>query len=205
MADGTDDYIIVGAGSAGCVLANRLTADDSTILVLEAGSTDDQREIHIPAAFPELFKTDVDWEYYTEAQPVLDGRELYGPRGKVLGGSSSMSAMIYIRGHPGDYDRRAELGNEGGVGGRVAVLRAGRTQRALRRPVPRHGRAAQRCRLGQPESAVGDLRGGGTDVGLPRNDDFNSFSSGISPSSSTVLGCRSVRRSTVLRRRIRSC
>lgn len=109
----TYDYIVVGAGSAGCVLANRLSENGDSVLLLEAGEPDEKREIHIPAAFPKLFKTDVDWEYYTEPQASMNGRELYWPRGKTLGGSSSINAMIYIRGHPVDYDGWAALGNEG--------------------------------------------------------------------------------------------
>ncbi|ELZ51934.1 glucose-methanol-choline oxidoreductase [Halorubrum distributum JCM 9100] len=105
---------MVGAGSAGCVLANRLTADGETsVLLLEAGTPDDDRNMRIPAAFPELFKTDADWEYYTEPQDGCAGRELYWPRGKTLGGCSSTNAMIYVRGHPSDYDGWAELGNDG--------------------------------------------------------------------------------------------
>ncbi|HEX2914302.1 MAG TPA: choline dehydrogenase [Chloroflexia bacterium] len=108
------DYIIVGAGSAGCVLANRLTENpDVSVLLLEAGPPDDMQEIQIPLAFPQLFKTPFDWAYFTEEEPYLEGRKLYWPRGRVLGGSSSLNAMIYIRGNRGDYDLWSNLGNEG--------------------------------------------------------------------------------------------
>lgn len=108
------DYIIVGAGSAGCVLANRLTEDPQTnVLLLEAGNDDKKQEIHIPAAFSKLFKTPYDWAYYTEEEPYMANRKMYWPRGKVLGGSSSINAMIYIRGHRHDYDSWRDAGNEG--------------------------------------------------------------------------------------------
>jgi choline dehydrogenase len=108
------DYIIVGAGSAGCVLAARLTEDPhSRVLLLEAGGPDKAKEIHIPAAFSKLYKTAVDWNYSTEPEPCLHNRRLYWPRGKMLGGSSSMNAMIYIRGNPLDFDHWASLGNQG--------------------------------------------------------------------------------------------
>lgn len=108
------DYIIIGAGSAGCTLANRLSEDPQTsVLLLEAGSDDKKREIHIPAAFSKLFKTPYDWEYYTEEEPRMANRKMYWPRGKVLGGSSSINAMIYIRGHRHDYDSWRDAGCEG--------------------------------------------------------------------------------------------
>src|SRR5271168_1397021 len=108
------DYIIVGAGSAGCVLAARLTEDPHTrVLLLEAGGRDTAKEVHIPAAFSKLYKTEVDWNYSTEPEPSLQNRRLYWPRGKMLGGSSSMNAMIYMRGNRLDYDYWASLGNSG--------------------------------------------------------------------------------------------
>lgn len=107
------DYIIVGAGSAGCVLANRLSeSSEASVLLLEAGAPDKKQEIGIPAAFSKLFKSEVDWNYETEAQEHANGRKLYWPRGKMLGGSSSINAMIYQRGNPADYDGWAAMGNE---------------------------------------------------------------------------------------------
>ena len=108
------DYIVVGAGSAGCVLAARLTEDRRTrVLLLEAGGAGGAKEIRIPAAFSKLFKTGVDWNYATEPEPHLRNRRLYWPRGKVLGGSTAINAMIYIRGNRADYDYWRELGNPG--------------------------------------------------------------------------------------------
>jgi choline dehydrogenase-like flavoprotein len=101
----TFDHVVVGAGSAGCVLANRLTEDPAVrVLLLEAGGEDDADEIHIPVAFSTLFKTRFDWNYETVEQKHLGGRPAYWPRAKVLGGCSSMNAMIYIRGNRADYD-----------------------------------------------------------------------------------------------------
>ena len=98
------DYIIVGAGSAGCVLAARLSADPQiSVLLLEAGPADDATEIHAPAALSRLFQGPYDWNYRTVPQRRAAGRSIYWPRGKVLGGSSSMNAMIYIRGSRHDF------------------------------------------------------------------------------------------------------
>jgi choline dehydrogenase len=108
------DYIVIGAGSAGCAVAARLSESGSaSVLLLEAGPADTKQEIHIPAVFSRLFKSEVDWAYYTEPQAALHGRRIYCPRGKTLGGCSSINAMIYQRGNPGDYDHWAALGNRG--------------------------------------------------------------------------------------------
>lgn len=108
------DYVIVGAGSAGCVLAARLSEDpDVSVLLLEAGPADTKENIHVPAAFGTLFKTDVDWDYSTAPEEGCGGRMMYLPRGRVLGGSSSLNAMVYIRGHRADYDAWRDAGHEG--------------------------------------------------------------------------------------------
>jgi choline dehydrogenase len=99
------DYIVVGAGSAGCVLAHRLTEDPAVrVLLIEAGGKDRSPNIKIPAGFAKQFHTKLDWDFATEPEPACDGRSLYIPRGKSLGGSSSMNAMLYVRGRPLDYD-----------------------------------------------------------------------------------------------------
>jgi choline dehydrogenase len=97
------DYVIVGAGAAGCVLAARLTEDpDVSVLLLEAGAKGRKLEIRIPAAFSRLYRSSVDWGYDTAPQPALDGREIVFPRGKALGGSTAINAMMVLRGHPAD-------------------------------------------------------------------------------------------------------
>ncbi len=169
------DYIIVGAGSAGCTLANRLSEDPQTsVLLLEAGGPDKKQEIHIPAAFSKLFKTPYDWEYYTEEEPLMAGRKMYWPRGKVLGGSSSINAMIYIRGHRHDYDSWRDAGNDGwGYADVLPYFKKAENQE--RGPSEYHG-------VGGPLN-VADLRyvnplsrafvEACKETGIPENSDFN--------------------------------
>jgi choline dehydrogenase len=109
-ADVEVDYVIVGAGSAGCVLANRLSANPSKrVLLLEAGGSDWNPLIHMPAGIARLAKNRrINWNYETEPEPAMHGRRLWWPRGKTLGGSSSINAMCYVRGVPADYDSWAE-------------------------------------------------------------------------------------------------
>lgn len=169
------DYVIVGAGSAGCVLANRLSADPSSrVLLLEAGGPDDSPLIHTPAMMAMLSDTRFDWRYRTVPQPQCNMRRFFWPRGRTLGGSSSINYMIYIRGHAGDYDQWRDLGNPGW--GWADVL-------------PFFKKAENNERLGEPfhgrggPLAVADLRfrhplaemfvAAAENTGLARNGDFN--------------------------------
>jgi choline dehydrogenase len=170
------DYIVVGAGSAGCVLANRLSHDSNhQVLLLEAGGKDNNPWIHVPVGyFKTMHDPKLDWCYRTEADAGIAGRQLQWPRGKVLGGSSSLNGLLYVRGQKEDYDRWAELGNAGwsyaevlpyfkksedqergasdyhGVGGPLKV-----SDLRLRRPIAEHFIA------------------GATESGIPFNADYN--------------------------------
>src|SRR6202007_1642829 len=109
------DYVIVGAGSGGCVLANRLTEDPAVrVLLIEAGGRDWSPYIHVPAGFMKMLDhPTLTWGYYAESDPGTAGRAILYPRGRVLGGSSSINGLIYVRGQPEDFDHWAQLGNRG--------------------------------------------------------------------------------------------
>ena len=169
------DYIIIGAGSAGCVLANRLSASGNhRLLLLEAGGPDKKQEVQIPAAFSKLFKSEVDWAYETEPQPNMNGRKLFWPRGKMLGGTSSINAMIYQRGHPSDYDGWAQQGNEE-WGWEDVVPYFKKAQNQERAGMAMHGKGGPLNvadhRTVNPISHA--FVQAGLEAGFAKNDDFN--------------------------------
>jgi choline dehydrogenase len=169
------DYIVVGAGSAGCVLASRLSEEPGVrVLLLEAGPADDRREVSIPAAFGKLFKTDVDWAYETEPQKHLGNRRLFWPRGRMLGGSSSMNAMVWARGNAADYDEWRALGNPGWGWDDVLPLFR-RMERCERGPADHRGCAGpvHVNDLRDPNPATRAFVEAACQAGIPRSADIN--------------------------------
>ncbi len=171
----TADYVIVGAGSAGCVLANRLTEDPSArVLLIEAGGRDRHPNIKIPAAFAHQFHTGLDWDYWTEPEPGANGRSLFIPRGKSLGGSGSMNAMLYVRGRPLDYDLWREQGAPGWGWGDVLPYFL-RSEDNVRGASEFHG-AGGEMRISEqrsPRPLDRRLLDACVAAGIPRIDDYN--------------------------------
>ena len=176
MIETTHDYVIVGAGSAGCVLANRLSARaDVRVLLLEAGGPDSNPFIHMPGGLARLAgNRHIDWQYYTEPEPELNQRKLYWPRGRVLGGSSSINAMCYTRGNRLDYDEWAALGATGWD--YASVLPHFRSAEDQSRGASEyHGAggplSVEDLKYRNPLSAM--FVEAAVQCGLPRNSDFN--------------------------------
>jgi choline dehydrogenase len=170
------DYIVVGAGSAGCVLAARLSEDPSTrVLLLEAGPADRSLWIHLPIGYGKtMWSPTYNWCFHTDAEPNMNGRKIYWPRGKTLGGSSSINGLIYIRGQREDFDHWAALGNAGWGYDEVLpyFIKAEGNQRGAN---PLHGGDGplKVSDIGERHELIEAFIDGAQQVGVPRTDDFN--------------------------------
>ena len=172
----TFDYTIVGAGSAGCVLANRLTASGRhRVLLLEAGGHDRNIWIHIPLGYGKLFSNaKVNWLYATEPEPDLNNRKIIQPRGKVLGGSSSINGLLYVRGQPEDYDHWRQLGNAGwSFEDVLPYFRRAEDQERGADELHGAGGPLAVSNVSEPHPLCEAFIGAAQQAGFPRNDDFN--------------------------------
>jgi choline dehydrogenase len=170
------DYIIVGAGSAGCVLANRLTASGRhRVLLLEAGGRDNHMWIHIPLGFAKLFNNaQVNWLYKSEPEPELNNRQVIQPRGKVLGGSSSINGLLYIRGQKEDFDHWRQLGNAGWAFTDVLpYFRRAEDQERGADELHGTGGPLSVSDVCEPHPLCEAFLTAAENAGIPRNDDFN--------------------------------
>jgi choline dehydrogenase len=170
------DYIVVGAGSAGCVLANRLTASGRhRVLLLEAGGHDRHLWIHIPLGYGKLFADSrVNWLYKTEPEPELDNRQVIQPRGKVLGGSSSINGLLYLRGQPADYDHWRQLGNSGwSFDDVLPYFRRAEHQERGEDALHGVGGPLAVSNVCEPHPLCEAFIDAAQQAGYPRNDDFN--------------------------------
>ena len=176
MTDQEFDYIVVGAGSAGCVLARRLCERPETrVLLLEAGPRDTSPWIHLPIGYGKTMWSDkVNWRFETDPDPNMNGRRIYWPRGKTLGGSSSINGLIYIRGQKEDYDHWKALGNAGWGYDDVLpyFIKSEGNQRGA---IPLHGGDGplKVSDIGAKHELIEAFIGGAEQVGVPRTDDFN--------------------------------
>ena len=172
----TVDYIVVGAGSAGCVLAGRLSEDPCTqVLLLEAGPPDRSLWIHLPIGYGKtMWSNKLNWRFYTDAEPHMNGRRIYWPRGKTLGGSSSINGLIYIRGQRQDYDHWAALGNPGWGYDDVLpyFIKSENNQRGAN---AFHGASGplRVSDIADKNPLIDAFIAGALEVGVPRTDDFN--------------------------------
>ncbi len=170
------DYVIVGAGSAGCVLANRLSAGGRhSVLLLEAGPPDSYPWIHIPIGYAKtMFHPVLNWGFYTEPDPGMNGRKVYWPRGRTLGGSSAINGLISIRGQREDYDDWAAQGNPGWAWADVLPWFR-RLEHNVRGESEYHGADGPlwSSDIGSPHPLVEAMIAGAGELGIPRNDDFN--------------------------------
>jgi choline dehydrogenase len=175
LAD-TYDYIVIGAGSAGCVLANRLSAvPNRSVLLLEAGGKDRHPLVRLPMLMGKLMHSRIyNWSYDTEPEPELDNRRIYWPRGKALGGTSTINGMIYVRGNAADYDRWAQMGNPGWSYGEVLPYFRRSEDHAERRD-EFHGEDGPLsvCRARGRNPLFDRFVEAGVQAGHARNDDFN--------------------------------
>ena len=161
MRNSQVDYVIVGAGSAGCVLANRLTANGRhRVLLLEAGARDRSLWIHLPIGYGKtMFHPVYNWGFYTDPEPGMNGRRIYWPRGRGLGGSSSINGLIYVRGQPQDYDAWAAQGNAGWSWKEVEPYFR-RSQMSV-------------SQIGEKHELIEAIIGAANELGIPRAADFN--------------------------------
>src|SRR5690349_21007669 len=174
---GPFDYVIAGAGTAGCVLANRLTADSSvSVLLLEAGGKDDWVWIHIPVGYLYCIGNQrTDWCFKTEGEPGLNGRSINYPRGRVLGGSSSINAMLYLRGQARDYDEWAQVTGDSSWSWQNVLPVFMKSEDHWRGADEKHGEGGE-LRIERPKltwEILESFANAAVESGIPKTEDFN--------------------------------